>query len=75
MTQHGEYVRVCFHVWLPAALQPLVSPVVISFPPLQAEKIVVIYTAQVQPDGDMSDICYYSEVFFLPAAFEWQVTL
>lgn len=26
--------------------------------------IVVIYMAQVQPDSNMTDICYYSEIFF-----------
>lgn len=65
---------VCFCVWLSTALQPLVRPVVISFPTLQGGKIVVIYMAQVQPNSNMSDICYYSEIF-PPAAFEWQVTL
>lgn len=34
----------------------------ISFP--AGWKIVVIYMAQVQPDSNMSDICYYSEISF-----------
>lgn len=47
---------------------------IISFPALWAGKIVVIYMAQVQPDSNMSDICYYSEIF-PPPAFEWRATL
>ncbi len=55
-------------------LQPLMGPAIISFPSLRAGKIVVIYMAQVQPDSNMSDISYYSEIFS-PAVFEWRATL
>lgn len=40
---------------------------IILFPSLQAGEILVIYTAQVRPDSNMSDICYYSRISFCPS--------
>lgn len=45
------------------SLLPLMGPDIISFLSLRPGNIVVIYMAQVQPDSNMSDICYYSEIF------------
>ena len=70
-------VHVCLTVCASVCglLQRHIGPAIISFPSPRAGKMAVIYMAQVQPDSNMSDICYYSEIFFPPTAFEWRATL